>query len=1002
MLDSALLKTNFVGRDGFVWWIGRVANPNVWRNESTDTDAGWAFRCKVRIIGYHPFDTTILADEDLPWSHVLVDATSGSGQGNMGDSSRMMGGETVFGFFLDGEEGQQPVIFGALARTVNSLGPKNTPPLEDDVGSENVFGVLSGREAGVEGPTSLPLQEDKEGGSTAAENAEKEVGALKDKETPSGEKVNAKDLEGNSKAVQSEGAFSNRGASETVTMDNACDKGNDALSEVTHTLGSFLKTVNGLTQYADQWIDTSRNLIVDINKEINRASKIATGAMRKIVATLRDKVTGLFSKKYRDFIGMEVPESQKTPIVSAFKRIQDFVFCVFDKINGDLLPDVTDLFKDMLKAGALNSTVCAIEQAVGALMAKINDAIKAGLAPIIGGLDWLTGSLSGVGSLLDKVSSFTDSLMSFLDCDSLQCKEYEDWTQKGGLRKKPKLSFNSIIENSKFLSSIPITSGLNVADPGFFNLPNSFSALSLLNGGLPELFNCNEKTNNPKNQDDLADSVPPGFVWPDCIPPKVEVYGDGTRTAAMIPIVSSDDGSILTLQIIEKGFGYTNPPVVSIIDKTNNGGGAQAQTVIDENGSVVDVYMISPGEGYCPSTNVVPPKYPVTEGPGIGITAGIGDDGTNLDTIDPFITFTTPSDDAVGVQTSASLSVTFNEPIVKGVGNITITETTSNAIHEIIPIGDKRISFLSDRIIKIDPNSDFKPNTEYFISMSKGSFKDLNDNEFAGMARTDTYNFTTRGVAGIGTQAVGIVTSLIPQKPGIGYTSGDTGQVGQCTFDLLLTPAGSIVGIRNMMCKDKHTKIPPVTINTKTGVGARLLPVVSYAPDFVSDIGEKPGPGALVVNVVDCVYSLPKTQVGWVNGNPYYGPFHLHPTRGVKMVGAQHVSTPHAIIYNTKEESLGKPAPITYTPSTATDPQIQQTDVSEPTDASTPDTSDTAPTTTTPQTYTPPMETDTPAPEQPQQPTPPPTPPSTPPPSPPPSGGGGSGGSGGGGYGGGY
>lgn len=75
------------------------------------------------------------------------------------------------------------------------------------------------------------------------------------------------------------------------------------------------------------------------------------------------------------------------------------------------------------------------------------------------------------------------------------------------------------------------------------------------------------------------------------------------------------------------------------------------------------------------------------------------------------------------------------------------------------------------------------------------------------------------------------------------------------------------------MCKDKHTKIPPVTINTKTGLGARLLPVVSYAPDFVSDIGERPGPGALVVNVVDCVYSLPKTQVGWVNGNPYYGLF---------------------------------------------------------------------------------------------------------------------------------
>ena len=955
MLDSALLKTNFVGRDGFVWWIGRVAEPSVWRNEATDTDAGWAFRCKVRIIGYHPFDENILPDEDLPWSHVLVDATSGSGQGNMGDSSRMMGGETVFGFFLDGEEGQQPVIFGALARTINSLGPKNTPPLEDDVGDENVFGVLSGREAGVEGPTSLPLQEDKEGGTTPSGNADNEVGKLKDKETPSGEKVNSSLLEGSSKAVQSEGAFSNRGAAETVSMSNACDKGNDALSEVTHTIGSFLKTVNSLTQYADEWVDTSRNLLVDIRKEVNRASRLATGAMRKIVITLRDKVTAYLSKRYRDFIGVEVQEAQKTPVVSAFKRIMDVVYCVFEKIGFDLKDQVKSLFEDLIKNGALNAAICAIEQAVGVLMAGVNDAIKAGLAPIMQGLDWLTGSIGNVGSLLDKVSSFTDSLMSFLECDSLQCKEYEDWSQKGGLRKKPSLSFSSIIDKSNFLSSIPTTSGLNISDPGFFNLSinDRFSVLSILNKGLPQLADCNDKVSSPKNQDDLSDSVPPGFIWPDCIPPKVEVYGDGTRTAAMIPIVSSVDGSILTLQIIEGGFGYTNPPVVSIIDKTNNGGGAKAQTIIDENGSVVDVYMVTPGEGYCPSTNVVPPKYPVTEGPGIGITAGIGDDGTNLDTVAPFITFTTPSDDAVGVQTAATLSVTFNEAIVKGVGNITITETTSNAVHEIIPIGDNnRITFLSDRIIKIDPNANFKPDTEYYISMTEGSFKDLNDNNFAGMARTDTYNFTTRGVSGIGTQAVGIVTNLIPQKPGIGYTSGDTGQVGQCTFDFLLTPAGSIVGIRNISCKDKHTVIPPVTINTKTGLGAQLLPVVSYSPDFVSDIGERPSAGTLVVNVVDCVYSLPKTQVGWVNGNPYYGDFHVHPTTGRKMVGATHVSTPHDTIYNTKEESLGQSAPVTYTQSTTTTPTTPQTDVSDTTTTSQSNTSDT----TTPQQTTQPSQ----------------------------------------------
>ena len=42
--------------------------------------------------------------------------------------------------------------------------------------------------------------------------------------------------------------------------------------------------------------------------------------------------------------------------------------------------------------------------------------------------------------------------------------------------------------------------------------------------------------------------------------------------------------------------------------------------------------------------------------------------------------------------------------------------------------------------------------------------------------------------------------------------------------------------------------------------------------------------------------------VGYVSGKPYYGPYHEH--MGVKMVGEEHVSTPHAIIYDTLAESL--------------------------------------------------------------------------------------------------
>ena len=47
--------------------------------------------------------------------------------------------------------------------------------------------------------------------------------------------------------------------------------------------------------------------------------------------------------------------------------------------------------------------------------------------------------------------------------------------------------------------------------------------------------------------------------------------------------------------------------------------------------------------------------------------------------------------------------------------------------------------------------------------------------------------------------------------------------------------------------------------------------------------------------------------VGYVNGQPYYGPFHVHVRDDgsqVRMVGIAHTTTPHDIIYDTAQESL--------------------------------------------------------------------------------------------------
>ena len=96
---------------------------------------------------------------------------------------------------------------------------------------------------------------------------------------------------------------------------------------------------------------------------------------------------------------------------------------------------------------------------------------------------------------------------------------------------------------------------------------------------------------------------------------------------------------------------------------------------------------------------------------------------------------------------------------------------------------------------------------------------------------------------------------------------------------------------------------------------------MSYNLQYLVDAAPKPLIG--IKSVIDCPTkdSIDNTTlVGYVNGEPYYGAFHVHPDTGVKMVGERHVSTPHDIIYDTVEESLRAmiTIPPTLTESTPT------------------------------------------------------------------------------------
>ena len=68
----------------------------------------------------------------------------------------------------------------------------------------------------------------------------------------------------------------------------------------------------------------------------------------------------------------------------------------------------------------------------------------------------------------------------------------------------------------------------------------------MLGGEYAEFFDCNNKTNNPQTQDDLGNGVPPGFTWSECIPPKVEVHGDGTKINHDINDFENDEYELIS------------------------------------------------------------------------------------------------------------------------------------------------------------------------------------------------------------------------------------------------------------------------------------------------------------------------------------------------------------------------------------------------------------------------------------------------------------------------
>ena len=576
MIEQGLFKRHFVGRDGFIWWIGQIVSEQQWsgnipayRTDTTADHRGFGERYKVRIMGYHTANKQELTDDQLPWASVMYPVTAGNGGAGTWSNAALRQGSFVFGFFLDGEDAQQPVIMGVI-------GFNEYTALSNRDNSDVAFFPFSG----------YTLNDTVARYSTTTT-----------KEIPKGTQVNSKSPASNNGVQESVAGHEKKTGADKEQYDEGRKKNPVAspstceavpLGKIQIEIKNMIAEVEQIKKTANNWEAKVSKKINNIEKDIDlavaKASKFVAESLKWLINEVQKFTTNKINNTLKDTYYLLFP-NQRPGLKKAVETANDLIACLFRKIISNLLKMVGNFLLQAVDR-FINTPLCAVENFVGALIGKLSGLITSAVDAILGPVRAIVGTAF---SIAGDILNFITDLLSFLSCDDPpSCGEVKEWSIWDGADSPPTLDLNSIISKVESIAST-VTQSI---DPNNFDFDLDFTDV------FDALGSCNV-----------------GAVF--CGPPKVEFFGGGGSGASGNAIISSV-GDILGVDIITPGSGYTSAPFVRFVDECGNGSGAVGRAILGQvpivttigditgqtqTTGVVRVVMEESGTGYLPSSN---------------------------------------------------------------------------------------------------------------------------------------------------------------------------------------------------------------------------------------------------------------------------------------------------------------------------------------------------------------------------------------------------------------
>ena len=320
MEGTSLFNPGFIG-GSFIWWIGQVADDSSWRinlseKQFEDPKAGvpgWGYRYKVRIIGHHDKDEAVIESDQLPWAQCMYPVWGG-GQGATYMTPGIKQGMFVFGFFMDGQDMQVPVIMGVLGNNAKTK-------LERKTGTED-----------------------------SGENFTPQSFYSKNEDEEPNEQKKLKDAN-----LATKNSNLSQESTDAVHQRTAADKKKDVILDRKHALAcpdpdrqSDIKNINTVVETLGEKIqsftEAQRSLegagglpIVQSNKDINAAieesSKEISKYMKGIMGQVQQFTTNEFNEKSMPMLNLAVP-SYKNKIMEDQIAGLEKLACMFNGLAG--------------------------------------------------------------------------------------------------------------------------------------------------------------------------------------------------------------------------------------------------------------------------------------------------------------------------------------------------------------------------------------------------------------------------------------------------------------------------------------------------------------------------------------------------------------------------------------------------------------------------------------------------------------------------------------------